>query len=65
MNLLFERVRIQAQISRLYDLVGQEAADQVIADAWRIEQTRPAQTPQRPDLVPTKNQHVAAIQVDH
>jgi hypothetical protein len=47
MNLLFERVRIQAQISRLYDLVGRETADQVIQTAWQIEQTRPAKKPQQ------------------
>lgn len=40
MNLLFERVRIQAQISRLYDLVGRTQADQVILQAWQIEQAR-------------------------
>lgn len=57
MNLLFERVRIQAQISRLYDLVGRETADQVIQTAWQIEQTRPAKKPLLPPNDKNNPQH--------
>lgn len=44
MNLLFERVRIQAQISRLYDLVSQEEADQIVHSAWQLERSNRAKT---------------------
>ena len=44
MNLLFERVRIQAQISRLYDLVSQEQADEIVRSAWQLERSNRAKT---------------------
>jgi hypothetical protein len=44
MNLLFERVRIQAQISRLYDLVSQEQADEIVRSAWQLERSSRVKT---------------------
>ena len=44
MNLLFERIKLQAQFSRLYHNLDPAVADDVIAQAWQIERTRPAKT---------------------
>lgn len=60
MNLLFERVRIQAQISRLYDLVGPEQADQIVETAWQIERTRSAKTLEQRLKESADSQHVLA-----
>ena len=57
MNLLFERVRIQAQLSRLYDLVDPAQADQIVESAWQIEQTRRAKTLQQ-QLIDKNNQEL-------
>lgn len=57
MNLLFERVRIQAQLSRLYDLVEAEQADQIVESAWQIERTRRAKTLQQ-QLIDKNNQEL-------
>ena len=57
MNLLFERVRIQAQLSRLYDLVETEQADQIVESAWQIERTRRAKTLQQ-QLIDKNNQEL-------
>ena len=57
MNLLFERVRIQAQLSRLYDLVEAEQADQIVESAWQIERTRRAKTLQQ-QLIDKSNQEL-------
>ena len=37
MNVLFERVRMQAQISRLLDRAGIEQAQEIVRHAWQIE----------------------------
>jgi hypothetical protein len=58
MNLLFERVRIQAQISRLYDLVDRSTADQVILQAWQIEQARQDKIARNPDCDNSKQVRV-------
>jgi hypothetical protein len=57
MNLLFERVRIQAQLSRLYDLVDPEQADEIVKSAWQIERTRRAKTLQQ-QLIDKRNQQL-------
>ena len=57
MNLLFERVRIQAQLSRLYDLVDPAQADQIVESAWQIERTRRAKTLQQ-QLIDKRNQEL-------
>ena len=44
MNLLFERIKLQAQFSRLYHDLDPAAADDLIAQAWQIERTKPAKT---------------------
>ena len=44
MNLLFERIKLQAQFSRLYHDLDPAVADDVIAQAWQIERTKPAKT---------------------
>jgi hypothetical protein len=44
MNLLFERIKLQAQFSRLYQHLDPAAADDLIARAWQIERTKPAKT---------------------
>lgn len=61
MNLLFERVRLQAQFSRLYDLVGQETADRLIDQAWQIESSRLAKKPLLPGCDKNNHQHEHAI----
>ena len=58
MNLLFERVRIQAQLSRLYDLVTPEQADEIVHTAWQIERTRRAKTLQQ-QLIDKRYQELA------
>jgi len=37
MNVLFEQVRMQAQISRLLDRAGIEQAQEIVRRAWQIE----------------------------
>ncbi len=37
MNVLFEQVRMQAQISRLLDSAGIEQAQAIVRRAWQIE----------------------------
>jgi hypothetical protein len=59
MNLLFERVRIQAQLSRLYDLVTPDQADEIVHTAWQIERARRAKTLQQ-QLIDKRNQELAA-----
>ena len=44
MNILFERIKLQAQFSRLYQHLDPAVADDVIARAWEIERTKPAKT---------------------
>ena len=60
MNLLFERVRIQAQISRLYDLVSQEQADEIVRSAWQLERSNRAKTFEQQLKESADSQHVLA-----
>ena len=45
MNLLFERIKLQAQFSRLYQHLDPAVADDVVARAWEIERTKREETP--------------------
>lgn len=63
MNCLFERIRLQAAFSRLYQHLDWQSADQIIADAWQIERAKTPETAEPLDPEHTKTKLSDAIRV--